>query len=158
MTQKDLGKVFLRLGVTELSGLPDVREQTWTILERDRRRVRRLTGITIGAWLLSTVLIFTVLVAFGFLFPRVAKLRIDVEQGKVTHDQREHLRNEHDLGLMKGTLLIAFSVAVLTFAALCTVLLNLTTRRATLRQINASLLVISEQLKELRSSAARKPI
>ena len=157
MTQKDLGKALLRLGVTELAGLPDVREQTWTILERDRRRVRRLTSMTIGAWLLATVLIFTVLVAFGFLFPRVAKFRLDVEQGKVTQDQREHLRNEHDLGLMKGTLLIAFSVAALTFAALCTVLLNLTTRRATLRQINASLLEISDQLKELRSSAARHP-
>ena len=157
MTQKDLGKALLRLGATELAGLPDVREQTWMILERDRRRVRRLAGLTIGAWLLSTVLIFTVLVAFGFLFPRVAKLRMDVEQGKVTQDQREQLRHEHDLGLMKGTLLIAFSVAALTFAALCTVLLNLATRRATLRQINASLLEISDQLKELRSSAARHP-
>jgi hypothetical protein len=157
MTQKDLGKALLRLGLTELSGLPDDREQTWTILERDRRRVRRLACMTIGAWLLSTLLIFTVLVAFGFLFPRVAKLRMDVEQGKVSQEQREHLRNEHDLGLMKGTLLIAFSVAALTFAALCTVLLNLTTRRATLRQINASLVVISEQLKELRSTGAQPP-
>jgi hypothetical protein len=157
MTQKDLGQALLRLGVTELSGLPDVREQTWAILERDRRRVRRLTAMTIGAWLLSTGLIFTVLVAFGLLFPRVAKLRMDVEQGKVTQDEQVHLRNEHDLGLMKGTLLIAFSVAALTFAALCTVLLNLATRRATLRQINASLLEISDQLKELRSSAARSP-
>src|ERR1700752_4354507 len=115
MTQKDLGEALLRLSVTELSGLPDVREQTWSILERDRRRVRHLTVMTIGAWLLSTVLIFTVLVAFGFLFPSVAKLRMDVEQGKVTQVQREHLQNQHDLGLMKGTLLIAFSVAALSF-------------------------------------------
>jgi hypothetical protein len=157
MKQKDLGKALLRLGVTELSGLPDVREQTWTILERDRRRVRRLTAMTIGAWLLSTVLILTVLVAFGFLFPSVAKLRMDVERGKVTQVEHERIREGHDLGLMKGTLLIACSVAVLTVAALCTVLLNLSTRRATLRQINASLLEISEQLKELRSSAARNP-
>ena len=155
MTQKDLGKALLRVGVTELSGLPDVREQTWTILDRDRRRVRRLTGLTVGAWLLSTVLIFGVLVAFGFLFPKVAKLRMDVEQGKVTQSEREHLRDEHDVGLMKGTLLIAFSLAALTFAAISTVVLTLTSRRATLRQINASLLEISEQLKELRASAAR---
>jgi hypothetical protein len=157
MTQKDLGKALLKLGVTELSGLPDAREQTWRILERDRRRVRLLTGMTIGAWLLSTLLIFTVLVAFGFLFPRVAKLRMDVEQGKVTQDQGEQLRNSHDLGLMKGTLVIALSVAALTFAAICTVMLNLTTRRATLRQINASLLEISAQLKELRSPPSRSP-
>src|SRR5262245_20593114 len=121
MSEKDLGKALLKLGVTELSGLPDVREQTWAILERDRRRVRRLTGLTVGAWLLATVLILNVLVAFGFLFPRVAKLRMDSEQGTVTQDQRERLRDEHDLGLMKGTLVIAFSVAALSFAALCTV-------------------------------------
>jgi hypothetical protein len=157
MTQKDLGKALLKLGVSELSGLPDVREHTWAILERDRRRVRRLTVMTVGAWVLSTALICTVLVAFGFLFPRVAKLRMDVEQGKVTQDQREQIRNEHDLGLMKGTLLIAFSVAALTFAAICTVMLNLATRRATLQQINASLLEISDQLKDLRASSARKP-
>jgi hypothetical protein len=127
------------------------------VLERDRRRVRRLACLTLGAWLVSTLLIFTVLVAFGLLFPQVAKLRMDVEQGKVTQDQREQLRNAHDLGLMKGTLLIAFSVAALTFAALCTVLLNLSTRRATLRQINASLVEISEQLKELRLTATGPP-
>ena len=68
----------------------------------------------------------------------------------------ETLRDAHDLGLMKGTLLIALSVVALTFAAICTVLLNLTTRRATLRQINASLLEISEPSKELRSPAARR--
>lgn len=157
MTQRELGKALLRLSVTELSGLPDVREQTWTILERDRRRVRRLAVMTIGAWLVSTVLIFTVIVAFGLLFPSVAKLRMDFEQGKVTQAQHERLRNAHDERLMMGTLLIAFSVATLTFAAICTVLLNLSTRRATLRQINASLVEISDQLKELRSSAARSP-
>ncbi len=157
MTEKDLGRALLRLGVTELAGLPDVREQTWIILERDRRRVRRLTALTIGAWLLSTALILTVLVAFGFLFPKVAQLRMDVEQGKVTQSQRDDLRAQHDFGLMKGTLLIAFSVAALAFAALCTVLLNVTTRRATLRQINASLLEISGQLKELRASASGGP-
>jgi hypothetical protein len=119
--------------------------------------VRLLTGTTIAAWLLATVLIFGVLVAFGFLFPEVAKLRMEVEQGKVTQAQREELRHQHDLGLMKGTLLIAFAVAALTVAALSTVLLNLSTRRATLRQINASLLEISAQLKELRTTSARSP-
>jgi hypothetical protein len=39
-------------------------------------------------------------------------------------------------------------------AAVCTVLLILMTRRATLRHINASLLEISEQLKHLRQAPA----
>ena len=157
MTQKDLGKALLRLGVTELSGLPDVREQTWSILERDRRRVRRLTVMTVAAWLLSTVLILTVLVAFGFLFPSVAKLRMDVEQGKVTQAQREQLRNaarpRADEGHAPDRLLgrrpdlrgDLHRTAEPEHA------------RATLRQINASLLEISDQLKELRSATARSP-
>ena len=44
------------------------------------------------------------------------------------------------------------AVAVLTLATLCTVLLLFASRRATLRQVNASLVEISEQLKQLRQS------
>jgi hypothetical protein len=84
-------------------------------------------------------------------------LRVNPHNKRSAGSLRLQIRNEHDLGLMKGTLLIAFSIAALTLAAICTVLLNLTTRRATLRQINASLLEISDQLKELRSSATRHP-
>jgi hypothetical protein len=42
-------------------------------------------------------------------------------------------------------------------AAICTVLLILLSRRATLRQINASLLEISEQLKQLRQLPPSEP-
>jgi hypothetical protein len=56
---------------------------------------------------------------------------------------------------------IAGSVAALFLAALCTVLLVITSRRATLRQINLSLMELSEQLKQLRQAAppesVRKP-
>jgi hypothetical protein len=48
--------------------------------------------------------------------------------------------------------LISFSVAVLALAALGTVLLIFASRRATLRQVNASLMVIGEQLKQLRQT------
>ena len=49
-----------------------------------------------------------------------------------------------------GVKLLAACVAVIAFAALSTVLLVFTSRRATLRQVNASLVEISEQLKQLR--------
>ena len=156
MTQKDLGKALLKLGVTELSGLPDVREQTWTILERDRRRVRRLTGVTIAAWLLSTVLIFSVIVAFGFHFPKVAQLRMDVERGHVNQVQRDRIQEcarprAHEGHAPDRLLGRRPDIRVSLYRAFEPEY----TRRATLRQINASLVEISNQLKELRSSAAR---
>lgn len=147
MGEKDLGRSLLNLGATGLSGIPDVRQQTWTILDRDRRRVRFLTGLTLAVWLLSTALIWVVLVKFGLLFPQMAKLQMDAERGLLTAAQQAQMKDALLLGFQKGTLVIAFSVAVLGLAAFCSVLLNLASRRATLRQINASLVEIAAQLK-----------
>lgn len=94
------------------------------------------------------------LVKFGLLFPQAAKLRMDTERGAVTAAQREQIKDDLLLGFQKGTLIIAFSVAVLGLAAFCTVLLNLASRRATLRQINASLVEIAAQLKGSRAGGA----
>jgi hypothetical protein len=47
---------------------------------------------------------------------------------------------------------IAGSVGALFLAALCTVLLVTTSRRATLRQINLRLMELSEQLKHMRGA------
>jgi hypothetical protein len=134
-----------------------VQQQTWTILERDRRRVRFLTGLTFAVWLLSTALIWLVLVKFGLLFPQAAKLRMDTERGVVTAAEREKMKDDLLLGFQKGTLVIAFSVAVLGLAAFCSVLLSLASRRATLRQINASLVEISAQLKGLQTGGRAGP-
>ena len=127
------------------------------ILDRDRRRVRFLTGLTLGVWLFATALIWLVLVKFGLLFPQMAKLRMDVERGAVTAAQREQIMDALLFGFEKGTLVIAFSVAVLGLDALCSVLLSLASRRATLRQINASLIEISAQLKGLQPGGRPGP-
>jgi hypothetical protein len=150
MTENELGRALLKLDAAGLSGVPDLKQQTWKVLDRDRRSVRRLAGLTILLWLLSAALILTVLVAFGLLMPRQAKLRMDVEQGKVTPAQGDQIAHGHMIEFEMGTVIIAVSVAALSLAAFATLLLNLTSRRATLRQINASLLEISEQLKGLR--------
>lgn len=157
MGEKDLGRSLLKLDATGLSGVPDARQQTWTILERDRRRVRFLTGLTLGVWGLSAALIWLVLVKFGLLFPEMAKLRMDAERGLLTAAQQAQMKDALLLGFQKGTLVIAFSVAVLGLAALCSVLLNLASRRATLRQINASLVEISSQLKGLQPGGGTGP-
>jgi hypothetical protein len=157
MGEKDLGRALLKLDATGLSGVPDDKQQTFLILDRDRRRVRFLTGLTLGVWLLATALIWLVLVKFGLLFPQMAKLQMDAERGAVTAAQREQMKDALLLGFQKGTLVIAFSVAVLGLAALCSVLLNLASRRATLRQINASLIEISAQLKGLQPGGRAGP-
>jgi hypothetical protein len=51
----------------------------------------------------------------------------------------------------------SLSFVVLVTAGLATVVLVFRSRRATLRQINANLLVISGQLKRLQPSAAATP-
>jgi hypothetical protein len=60
-------------------------------------------------------------------------------------------------GFQIGVVVISGSVAVLALAALGTFLLVLDTRRATLRQINASLATISERLERLQELRDREP-
>jgi hypothetical protein len=157
MSEKDLGRALLKLDATGLSGIPDDKQKTLLILDRDRRRVRFLTGLTLGVWLLSTALIWLVLVWFGLLFPAIAKVRKEIDRGTITAADRDRINDILLLAFQKGTLVIAFSVAVLGLAALCSVLLNLASRRATLRQINASLIEISAQLKGLQPGGRAAP-
>jgi Mn2+/Fe2+ NRAMP family transporter len=152
MTERELGKALLKLDVADLSGVPDARALAWQVIEHDRRRVRALAWGTIAVWLLSVALILGVLVFYALLFPKQAKLRMDAEQGRVTAAEQRQAEEEHRIAFQMGTVLIAFGVAVLAAAALCTVLLALAARRATLRQINASLLEITEQLRQLRAA------
>jgi len=150
MSEKDLGKALLNLDAASLAAVPDTRQQTWNILARDRRRVRLLTAVTVCIWLLAALLVFGGLVGFGLIFPQQAKLMNDLQEGKLTAAQRDESQRNLLVGFQKGTLLIAFSVAVLSLTSVLTVLLILASRWATLRQVNAGLVEISEQLKELR--------
>jgi hypothetical protein len=157
MSEHELRKALLRLDATDLAGIVDARVQTWAVLERDRLRVRRLTMLTIAVWLLAGGLILAGLVSYGFIMPMQALLVKQIEEGKVTPGQRDEAQRLVLVGFMKGTLLIACSVAVMAVAALATVFLIQASRRATLRQVNASLLEISEQLKLLRQALPTPP-
>jgi uncharacterized membrane protein YbhN (UPF0104 family) len=167
MTEKELGRALLKLDATQLSGTPDARQLTWRILERDRRRVQLLSGLTIGVWIFAAVVILLVLVGSGYLFPlrearlqaekalereREARLQLEKGAGKITAAPREPFEENVKAALHKATLA---AIAVLTLAALCTVFLVFASRRATLRQFNASLVEISEQLKELRQALGK---
>jgi hypothetical protein len=59
--------------------------------------------------------------------------------------------------IYKFLLVLAASLESLVLAFLCTILLMFFSRRATLRQVNAQLAVISHQLTELRQPPGHPP-
>jgi hypothetical protein len=150
MSEKDLGEALLKLDAAALAGVSDHRQQVWSILERDRRRVRMLTWVVVVTWLLAGALVLTGLISYGFVFPMQAKVFKQIEEGKLTPKQANELQRTVLISFQMTTLLIAWSVFLMAAAALCTVFLILASRRATLRQVNASLVEIGEQLKRLR--------
>jgi hypothetical protein len=150
VSEKELREALLKLDALDLAGVPDQRQQVWRILERDRRRVRRLSILTLVTWLLAGALVLGGLVSYGFTFPRQAHLREQIKEGKLKPEQREEAQRDILMSFQKGTVLIAYSVALMAGAALATVFLIHASRGATLRQINASLIEIGEQLKRLR--------
>jgi hypothetical protein len=176
MSDKDLGRALLDLDSSKLAETPASREQTWRILDSDRRRVRRWTIVTIGLWAAALSMVLFMLVAYGLVFPLQAKLagyehadgaaaatgatpsvaprqRMDLDH--LTPEQREQAKFSAQVMFQMVTVGVTVSVGVLALAALATVFLVLSSRRATLRQINASLLEISNQLKELRQAGSK---
>jgi hypothetical protein len=165
----DLGRALLNLDSQTLTGLTDPREQTWKIIEHDRRRVWRWTALTIVLWCSAVGMVLLMLVAYGLVFPLQAKLagydepahagapqepeRIDLDN--LTPEQRELAQFKAQIMFQMVTVGVTVSVGILGLAALSTVFLVLSSRKATLRQINASLLEISQQLKQLQQQSGK---
>jgi hypothetical protein len=157
MTEKKLGQSLLELDARQIAGLPDAHAQTWRVLERDRRRVWWLTALTIALWSAAILMVLSMLVAFALLFPLQAKLREDAQLNRLPPEVRATAQEKSQVVFQMITVGVTCSVGLLALAALATVLLVVASRRATLRQVNASLLEISEQLKSLRLSLEGKP-
>ena len=153
MGEKELGHALLQLDSEQLAGNPNARQQTWKILERDRRRVWWLTAITVTLWAAAILMVLAMLVAFGLVFPLQAKLRDPAELARLPPEMRQDAQFKAQIAFQMVTVGVTASVGLLAFASLATVFLVVASRRATLRQINASLLEISQQLKELRQTS-----
>jgi hypothetical protein len=157
-TQKELKDALLRLEATQLCGATDDRELTWRVLEADRRSIRRWTLVTVGLWVVAALIVLAAIVLFGVFMPAHAKTMVEagvqlpVANEKPTPEQM-HLILTAFLG--KLGLFVTLGVAALGLATIASVYLVIAGRRATLRQVNASLLEISEQLKRLAMPAAR---
>jgi hypothetical protein len=147
MTEKDLGRALLDLDLTPAAA-PDPRQLTRKILERDRQRIRLLAGLATFFWILTTAGV----VCLCPFYVIVVAPRLRAYQAG-----RAQLANDWNDWATVGDWAAYWVLACilsLLLAALCTVLLILLSRRATLRQINAGLLEISEQLKRLQQAPA----
>ena len=140
MSEKELADALLKLDMSGTPGVADARQLTKNVLERDRRRVRLWTVLTILFWIGAAILFYW----FGFWLLGVWAELQRGEEPDVTLLVTK---------LVKSLMVFAASVELLIFAFLCTLLLMRTSRLATLRQVNANLREISEQLNQLREAA-----
>jgi hypothetical protein len=153
MNEKELGDALLRFtpaGPT-LGNPGDPAFLLGRVLDRDRRRVRMLTGATILLWIVAAAgipLFFVLYVTF------IQPKAVDVLQEIITHRRGypvPELANTANqvlfITLKLGIVLVTGSVFTLLLAACATVMLVFAARRATLRQVNANLAEISEQLR-----------
>jgi hypothetical protein len=134
MSKKMLAKALLDLGVGETSQ-DEARKQTQRILSRDRRWVRALIVVTSLLWLASAGTLY------WFLSDLVGTY---AEMQKASGPEADPLIGS----IYKFLIALAGTVEGLMFALLSTFVLMHFSRRATLRQINANLIVLSQQLEE----------
>lgn len=150
MTEKELRDALLGQHSTRLDAVDDARRLTRKVLERDGRRVRLLAALTLVLWAIAAAGILLVLYAFLAIHPERRNAARDAEPGRVAPAERERNEQIYWAVIEKTTAVVAISVAVLALAALGTVLLVLASRQATVRQVNAALLEISEELRRLK--------
>lgn len=155
MKESELSKALLRFDAGLSAGEPDPRQQVRDVIRRDRLRIRVLTAVTVILWLAAllttVVLVWTSIVK---LFPRLDKALQDA--GKIPANHYQQIETTFAYVIGYGATLLAASVGVLALAALGTVLLVFTARRATIRQVNATLIDISDQLKHLPNTNERE--
>jgi hypothetical protein len=154
MDEHELGEALLRAGAAEDRDLPDARDLAATVIARDRRRLRALGGLILALWLAGAAGIGFVLYNLAIYVPEYMRLQMKIEEGGVSMEQRQRIQENNLGGFQIGLSLTVGSVAVLALAALGTFLLVLASRRATLRQVNASLALISDQLRQLSRDGA----
>ena len=156
MNEHELGKRLLEAGAAESPASPDGRRLTAQLLDRDRRRIRLLGAVTLLLWLVGAGGIAFVLYELYVYAPDYMAFRYE-KTGTTSMERRQSITESYVAGFTIGMVVISGSAAVIALAVLGTFLLVLDTRRATLRQINASLILISERLERLQALREREP-
>jgi hypothetical protein len=150
MNEQELGKSLLQAVEAEHPGSPEGRRLAAQILNRDRRRTWLLGTATLLLWLIGAGGIAFVLYELAVHVPEYMAFH-GQKTGAVSTQQWQNFQESYMAGFQIGMVVVAGSVAVLALAGLGTFLLVLDTRRATLRQINASLTLISQRLERLQA-------
>lgn len=153
MLDKDVGNALLRLDLNPQSQASTA--QIDRIIDADRRRVKRWTRVSIGLWIIAALGALVIFILGGLTFPIIAKMLAENGEGTIEYPDTPFLALAK---LMAVSMVIGTaSFVALVTAGLCTVLLLNRSRSATLRQINANLLQISEQLKRTPNGGSATP-
>jgi hypothetical protein len=157
MNEKQLGNALLQVDVPPATSTADPRQIAAEIIKRDRRRVRWLIGLTVLFWVLAGAGIFFVLhVVTWRIYPHEQKMMQDAAIGNLTLERIAELQAIEFEAAELCTQVVGAAFIALSLAFLCSILLILASRRATLHQINANLAEISEQLKSLQTTRLRE--
>jgi hypothetical protein len=140
VTEKEMGEALLTWGVY---GKPaDPRLVTLAVLARDRRSVRWATALTVLFWLLAIGAVVGMVIFFHIQLEPRLQLYVRTVEARDIGAWVMVARLAADAVLATAVLLL--------LAALSTIGLVFTSRRATLRQVNANLAAIADELRQLR--------
>jgi hypothetical protein len=165
MSPNDFSANFQKLTNAQLPSPPSSHEIALSLVRRDHRRTWVLAGLSLLLWILGTAGMLLLVIGLNRLviFIRIADVTSKPPAVQSTkppaqsNEQTPPVISEHDGKMLEGTSLIHHSlpliggsVVALLLAAMFTVLLIFSSRRATLNRINISLAQIAEQLKLLQ--------
>jgi multisubunit Na+/H+ antiporter MnhB subunit len=153
--KKTLADTLLAIESRTSTSSAEEREVVQKVLHRDRRRIRILTWATIGFFLLAVIGIYwNFHLAKTEVYSKIFRCQDQISRQDITGVERHILilLQEAYMSQFKNILAASVAFAAILVAAFCTVLLIMVTRRATLRQIQASLVALSEKLDALRPS------
>jgi hypothetical protein len=155
--------------------LPLNEERVLHTVRSQQRWLRALTALAVVFWALAVIGSVAVLTAYTMIYaPKEKQMLANYQQhGQLTRytntpagsEPTGALDPQQALGVhftmnyavTKGILAIVVTVIILSCGTLTTLLLVVLNRRVTLKQINHSLALISEQLKALQTPAPPRP-
>jgi len=163
MNESELGKALLRFEMGRPLPQNDPAELTRRVLDRDRRKLRWMTIVTLLLWLAAVLAVAIILWVYAYMvYPKFQQILHDLGQRPIPAADRGKLTPEtiqgieatltHVVGI--GVVAVAITVGILSLAALCTVAMVFVSSRKTLRQVNANLLAISNQLKGMTAGGS----
>jgi hypothetical protein len=147
MSEQELIRALQEL-VARHAPPPDARQLRADLIARDRWRLRLLAGVTALLWVGGIAGVLYMIFQFNqFIIAYAPHHEDEGARWYASAEFSAKMKLHHSLEACEA------AVPALLLAALCTVWLVLSSRRATLNQINLSLGEISEQLRQLRQSA-----